>query len=212
MPSSLAVSPLLIPAARNTADSDAIRMSAARLRQKPPPMAGPLTAAITGWCILRMARTTSSRIPRARRAMVGRVRPSMWGIVPGSSRSAPEQKPFPAPVSTTTRVSLSTLTSSIASRNGIITSNAIAFIRSGRLSVINVTWGRGLSTTTNDMAGSLARPRLQVVRGLVVGLVEHHRVGAGDVQHRREAEASVHHGRGEGGALLFEVGLRRLDV
>src|SRR6266550_4594742 len=57
MPSSLAVRPLLIPAARNNADCDATRMSAARLRQKPPPMAGPPTAAITGWCILRSAST-----------------------------------------------------------------------------------------------------------------------------------------------------------
>ena len=28
-----------------------------------------------------------------RRAIVGSVRPSMWGIVPGFSWSAPEQKP-----------------------------------------------------------------------------------------------------------------------
>ena len=60
----------------------------------------------------------------------------MLGMTPESSRSAPEQNPSPAPVITTTRVSLSWLTSSSASRNGIITSNAMAFIRSGRLRVM----------------------------------------------------------------------------
>ena len=66
-------------------------MSVATLRQKPPPMAGPLTAPMTGWCILRMARMTSSSSSIERWAMVVRVRPAMLGMMPASSRSAPEQ-------------------------------------------------------------------------------------------------------------------------
>ena len=113
-------------------------------------MAGPLTAAITGWCISRMPSTTSSRSLPARWAMVVGVSPSMCGMVPDTFWSAPEQKPSPAPVTITTRVSLSLATASSCSLNGSITSNAIAFIRSGRLSVITVTCGTGLSTMTND--------------------------------------------------------------
>jgi hypothetical protein len=48
-------------------------------------MAAPLTAAMTGWCRRRMVEITSSSISIERRAMVGRVRPAMFGIVPGSS-------------------------------------------------------------------------------------------------------------------------------
>ena len=47
-------------------------------------------------------------------------------------------------VTIATCVSLSAPTSSIASRNGTMTSNDMAFIRSGRLSVTTLTWGRGL--------------------------------------------------------------------
>ena len=129
-------------------------MSVATLRQKPPPMAGPFTAPMTGWCILRMARMTSSSSSMERWAIVVRVSPAMLGMTPASSRSAPEQNAPPAPVRTTTRVSLSSLASSSASRNGIITSNAMAFMRSGRFSVISVTCGRGLSTRTYPMAVS----------------------------------------------------------
>ena len=85
-------------------------MSAATRRQKPPPIAAPLMAPITGWCILRIAMITSSSSSMARRAIVVTVSPSMFGTMPESSRSAPEQNPCPAPVSTTTRTSLSWLT------------------------------------------------------------------------------------------------------
>ena len=71
MPNSAAVSPLLMPAARNRAVSAAKRISAERARQNPPPMAGPLTAATTGWCRRRMVVITSSRSSMERRAMVG---------------------------------------------------------------------------------------------------------------------------------------------
>ena len=80
-----------MPAALKYAPSAAILMSAARARQKPPPMAAPLTAAITGWWSRRIVEMTSSSISIDRSAIVGRVRPSMFGIVPGFSWSAPEQ-------------------------------------------------------------------------------------------------------------------------
>ena len=54
-------------------------MSHASARHSPPPMAAPLTAAITGWCILRMARITSSSTSIDRSANVGRVSPSTCG-------------------------------------------------------------------------------------------------------------------------------------
>jgi len=43
------------------------------------------------------------RIGSTLRAIAGTVSPAMFGSIPGSSRSAPEQKPWPAPVSTTIR-------------------------------------------------------------------------------------------------------------
>ena len=95
MPSSAAVSPFDMPAARNTAVCEAIRMSQARLKQNPPPIAGPLIAAMTGWCILRRARITSSKSSIERNAIDVFVRPVMFGTDPGSSRSAPEQNPDP---------------------------------------------------------------------------------------------------------------------
>src|SRR5579864_1698963 len=128
-------------------------------------MAAPLTAAITGWCSRRRAMITSSRSSIDRRAMADRVSPPMLGITPASSRSAPEQKPDPAPVITTTRVSLSTLTSSSASRSGIMTSKAIAFIRSGRLRVMSVICGRGLSMSTKDMRMQLSTSATLAIAG-----------------------------------------------
>ena len=89
--------------------------------------------------------------------MLVRFRPAMFGTMPPPTRSAPEQNPWPAPVSTTTRQSLSRLISRSVSRSGIITSNAIAFMRSGRLSVTSVTCGRGFSISMKDMADTLRR-------------------------------------------------------
>ena len=114
---------------------------------------------MTGWCMRRIARITSSKSSIERNAIDVLVRPVMFGTEPGSSRSAPEQNERPAPVRTTTRVELSALTSSRARRRGIITSKAIAFIRSGRLSVTSVTHSVGLSTRTNAITHSCSRPR-----------------------------------------------------
>ena len=86
--------------------------------------------------------------------MVGSVSPSRFGMEPGFSWSAPEQKPRPAPVMTTTRTELSLPISRSASRKGIMTSKAMAFMRSGRFSVTTATWGWGRVISVKDMAAS----------------------------------------------------------
>ena len=131
-------------------------------------MAAPLTAAITGWWRRRIVEMTSSSISMERSAIVGRVRPSMFGIVPGFSWSAPEQKPRPAPVMTTTRTPLSLPISRNASRKGIITSKAMAFMRSGRLSVTTATPGCGRLTSVKDMRGIVDAAGASPPRGVLL--------------------------------------------
>src|SRR3954466_6051971 len=63
------------------------------------------------------------------------------------------------------------LTASSVSRSGIITSNAIAFMRSGRLSVISATCGRGLSTRTKDMRAVWHPPCCSEGRPIVEAVV-----------------------------------------
>ena len=111
-------------------------------------MAGPLMAPITGWGSLRIWGTMSPKYSMARMASRDRVRPSAWGGTPASSRSRPEQKPSPLPVRITTQQSLSRPAASRASRSGMIVSKDMAFIRSGRFSVICRTCGRGSVTST----------------------------------------------------------------
>ena len=96
-----------MPAARKYAPVAATRMSQASARHSPPPIAAPLTAAMTGWCIFRSARMTSSSTSIDRSANVGRVSPSMCGTEPADLWSAPDENPRPAPVSTITRAELS---------------------------------------------------------------------------------------------------------
>ncbi len=115
MPSSVPVSPLLMPAPRNVADWPASRMSAPKHRHMPPPWAGPLIAAMIGWGMLRMVGMRSAMVCMARMAMRDIGSPSTPGGTPWSSRSRPAQKPRPAPVRTTTQVSLSAATSRSAS-------------------------------------------------------------------------------------------------
>src|SRR3954451_24828181 len=135
-----------MPAARKYAAGDASRMSQARARHRPPPIAAPLTAAITGWCNRRSVRVMSSSISIERSAYVGRVSPSTWGGVPADSWSAPEQNPRAAPVTTRARTWLSWPRATSSSRKGTITSKAIAFMRSGRFRVTTATSGTGRLT------------------------------------------------------------------
>src|SRR6478735_2488989 len=97
---------------------------------------------------------TSSRTSMDRSANDGRVRPSTCGTEPADLWSAPEENPRPAPVSTTTRTSLSWCRSPITARSGTMTSKAMEFIRSGRFRVTNATPGSGRSTTTNSLCSA----------------------------------------------------------
>ena len=81
----------------------------------PPPYAAPFTAAMIGCGTARMAGTMFDMNSMARIAMRDIGRPSQSGGMPWSSRSRPEQKPRPAPVSTTAHVSWSTATARSAS-------------------------------------------------------------------------------------------------
>ncbi|SKV42907.1 Uncharacterised protein [Mycobacteroides abscessus subsp. abscessus] len=93
-----------------------------------------------------------------RNAIVGWVSPPICGMGPADFWSAPEQKPLPAPVMTTARTSLSWLISTSICLKGSITSNAMAFIRSGRFRVTRAISGRGRSTRTKLM-NPYNRPR-----------------------------------------------------
>ena len=107
----------------------------------PTPTAGPLQAAITGFRLSKMrkvrrpppSRTTSPTRPSSRAASWRVVRSK---VSPPPARSAPAQKPRPAPVTITTR----TASSASERSNAAIMSSIIwvvkAFSRSGRFSVI----------------------------------------------------------------------------
>ena len=125
-------------------------------RQNPPPIAGPLIAAMTGWCSRRMVRITSSSSSIERSAMVGRVSPSTWGMAPGSSRSAPEQKPWPAPVSTTTRglVVPADLLERLAERDHHVEGHGVHSLWAVQGDERD-DLGRGFSTVTKDTGCSL---------------------------------------------------------
>ena len=97
-------------------------------RQKPPPIAGPLIALITGWCMSRMALITSIEYFHRTSGNTG-YRKAIEDIQPTWLKVSPAQNLVLAPVTTTTRVSLSKLTSSSASLNGTMTSKAMAFMR-----------------------------------------------------------------------------------
>ena len=107
-----------------------------------------MIAPMIGCGMLRMAGTRSANTAIARRAIRDIGRPAIPGGTPWSSRSRPEQKPRPAPVSTTAQVSLSAPTARIASWSGTTVSKESAFKRSGRFSVITLTWERGFEIST----------------------------------------------------------------
>ncbi len=149
--------------------SEAIRRSQQSVRVKPTPMAGPLMAAMSGF-------------ERCMNAVSGS--PSAAGRRPPSAersrrRSAPEQKPRPAPVSTTAPTAGSSLHCSIRSRTRRAMSGDQALRRSGRLRVIRptrprrskVTWGasegavivgllrnKGGGGTVGEARGAVERP------------------------------------------------------
>ena len=72
-------------------------------------------AAMTGWGRLRSAGTIPPMYSMARSPIRWRPRSSVPGGIPACSSSSPEQNARPAPVSTTTRQSLSAATVASAS-------------------------------------------------------------------------------------------------
>src|ERR1700677_4572767 len=138
----------------------AMRMSLARARARPPPAAGPLTAAITGWGSERKRGTSEAMWVWVAKVVPTRSRSSAPGALPYPARSSPAQKPRPAPVRTTTRQARSTAMSASASWSSAINGAFMAFNRSGRSRVIRVTASSGWSICSVSMVGShfSARP------------------------------------------------------
>lgn len=124
--------------------SAARRISTAKDRQKSADRAA-IDGSYDG--LMHTPQNTDDVVQQLQRAqpLSGTPSTSTPGICPASTRSAPAQKLVPDPANTATRVALWSLISSNASRRVTITSNAMAFIRSGRLSVTRVMYGRGLS-------------------------------------------------------------------
>ncbi len=121
-----------------------MRMSAARVSEKPAPAAGPFTAAMTGVLIRWKAAMASAHdvCPASISAA------DMPGSRAASSRSRPAQKPRPAPVSTSTRTLSSAATSSASARSSRNISNVRALSRSGWSSAASTTPGRARSTVS----------------------------------------------------------------
>ena len=121
--------------ATKKADSAAMVMSHANARPSPPPAAAPLTRAMVGTgqsMRSRMAPLNTS--PASSGSSWASVLP-IGGASAAAARSAPAQKPRPAPVTTTTRMLSSCRTCSSAALMPPMSSSFIAFNDSGRFSV-----------------------------------------------------------------------------
>ena len=146
------------PRRAEVAAPEAIRRSQASARQSPPPIAAPLTAAITGWCSRRRVPHDvlehlhrAQGVRRARQAVD--VRRRAGGLLVGAGAEA---GPGAGEHHCADRVVAAELRS--RSRTGTITSKAIAFIRSGRFSVTTATPGSGRSTSTKLTASPPRAP------------------------------------------------------
>src|SRR5947208_2400540 len=129
--------PSRMNATLNRALSAATRTSHASASAKPPPVAGPFTAAITGFDRPRSWVTSDAMCCWARIA-AGGPPPTSAAMSPVSLRSRPAQKPRPAPVRIATLHSRSLSTASRASCRSSTSSRLIAFSRSGRSRVRSV--------------------------------------------------------------------------
>ena len=112
-----------------------MRRSQASARLQPAPKAGPLTDAITGFVIWRIAVTTRRAEPSKRENSSASWRSIRSAI---AATSPPAQKARPAPVITTTRTFRSAPAASSASARSRRMCPASEFNFSGRLSVIVV--------------------------------------------------------------------------
>ena len=118
-------------ACRNDADLPAMAISEASAKLMPTPAATPFTAATMGLGRVRMRRITglkylSRAAPESAVALASRS---------GSARSAPAQKPRPAPVISTARTEVSAASSSQQVFISAIILRETAFRRSGALKV-----------------------------------------------------------------------------
>src|SRR4051812_33243597 len=166
VPMSAPETPIFTKATLKRASGAARRTSEASASASPPPAAGPLTAAMTGW-----GRACSLSMIPAIRSWVSRL-PTTPSPVIGSLRSRPAQKPRPAPVSTTTRTAPSPATSSSATWRSSTSSRLSALRRSGRLSVSRATPGPSSLRSTVGMGSVLLEEgpgELEHALGLLLG-------------------------------------------
>src|SRR5215207_8419770 len=148
--------PIPMKPGTNVAASEAIRMSQAAARESPAPAHGPFTDAITGFSSARMARMFGWYVRSSRSWMES-------GISWNSFRSWPEQKPRPAPVITTARISGLAACSS-ASRSAAWSAALKALKTSGRLSVIVRTApSRSVSTSLTEVSLTSGKESAQAV-------------------------------------------------
>src|ERR1700730_4768115 len=125
--------------------SEAMRVVQASARLAPAPAAGPLTAAITGFGMVAMARMI--RFPSFSSASISVTSP-LSRAFRRSSTSPPAQNPRPAPVSTTARTALSCMAPHSASSKAWPRALFNALRRSGRFNVIVDTEPRRDSNTS----------------------------------------------------------------
>ena len=116
-------------------------MSMASCMVTPTPTAAPFTAAITGLRLSKMRRVRrpppSRWTPPTRAATrAGSLRVELSKVEPPAERSAPAQKPRPAPVTITARTASSASVRSNAAIMSTIIWVVKAFSRSGRLRVM----------------------------------------------------------------------------
>ena len=148
VPMSQADRPMRMNAALKRAERAAIRMSEPSTSARPPPAAGPFTAAITG-CGSDRSRGINEAMcfcPSSPDCICPM--PSVFGIAPNPPRSRPAQNPRPAPVRITTRQLRSARICSKASWRSATSSTVMAFNLVGRSMVTTATPSAGRVTPT----------------------------------------------------------------
>src|SRR5581483_1681059 len=184
------------------ASSAAPTRSHAYARCAPSPAATPFTAATTGF-----SRSQSARMTRWLGRIASRVAPGCGGpAAPVAAReperSAPVQKPFPVPVSTTARISGSSPQRASAARYASRISAFMAFRASGRLRTTHPT---PFSTRKTSDCVSAIRPLYCAPRASVKATPS----GRGEAIERAPGGGEVHGRRRE--RVLADARLRHLD-
>ena len=137
---------------QNSASAAAQRKSQARLSPQPPPTACPLIRAIVACS--RLSRSVVARSKRRRNCVSlwrNARRRSSGDIVERSGASAPAEKTGGAPVTTTTRISASSLSSVSVAASSVNIASLNEFRRSGRFSMTVATRPSRTSATWSPM-------------------------------------------------------------